>query len=475
MLKKVRSSIEAWGLLVMGTLATVFGIVALTRCVIGPEWRQPAIFGAPPAWFSTALTFLLVLGTGLLLGVVVHLVKTLKDDEEQLAAIYDSTPLIMLLVDSDRRVRKMNKFAERFSGASNNDFANLRQGEALRCLNALNSLNGCGVGPHCGDCAMRRTVLDTLMGGRSHHQVETQQQLLQEGRVRDVTFLLSAVRLNFRGERQVLVTIQDITDRKRAEMALIRTEKLAAAGRLAATVAHEINNPLEAMTNLAYLIRPSITDASGREYLDMMERQLQTITRITKQTLKFHRESGHPAEFDLGGVIGELVEFFAPVARDHGVTLTSRLDTSARVVGFSGEIRQVISNLLLNALEATPEAGRVVVHLYPAREWHDGERQGYCITVADTGRGIDAQHRARLFEPFFTTKGERGTGLGLWVSMGIVNRAGGHLRVWSGRRPGRTGTCFSIFLPAGLPAGVSLSELPKRRRYEAVDANGPAA
>lgn len=270
-------------------------------------------------------------------------------------------------------------------------------------------------------------------------------------------------------EKGFFVAIFDvITERKRAEKALIRTEKLAVTGRLAATMAHEINNPLEAMTNLVYLLGQSITDASTREYVDIIEKQLQTISRITSQTLKFHRESVRPAEFDLAGLIGELVEFYQPKAKQHGVTVVKRLDTEAKVLGFSGEIRQVISNLLLNAIEATPQDGQVTLHLYESSDRRGGNRRGYRVSIADTGIGIEAQHLSRIFEPFFTTKGENGTGLGLWVSLGIINRAGGFIRVWSTRRPGRSGTCFSIFLPADL----SVAEMTGRRRYEAPHSMG---
>jgi len=195
----------------------------------------------------------------------------------------------------------------------------------------------------------------------------------------------------------------------------------------------------------------------------LMEKQLQTISRITRQTLKFHREIGQPAEFKLSELINELLEFFEPEAKKQGVTMTKRLEAEGKVIGFSGEVQQVVSNLLLNAIEATPQNGRVTVHLCEATDWRNGDRQGYRISIADTGSGIDERHRSRIWEPFFTTKGDKGTGLGLWVSMGIVDRAGGTMRVWSTQRPGRSGTCFSVFLPAQAPS----PEAYGRRRYEA--------
>jgi signal transduction histidine kinase/DNA-binding response OmpR family regulator len=386
-----------------------------------------------------------------------------KDREEELTAIYENVPLVMLLVDRDCRILKANRFTERWLGLL--DPASLmgqRGGEAIGCFHASDGSGGCGSAPQCGHCVIRQSVSDTWATGESRHQLEATVPLNLEGRVQEVTFLLSTARLCVRGEFQVLVTLQDITARKRAEQGLIRTEKLAATGRLAATIAHEINNPLEAMTNIVYLLGQSIADPGARAYVEMLDKQLQTISHITSQTLKFHRENGRPTEFRLSDLIGEILDFFEAKARRHGVRLVPRLQTQAKIVGFCGEIRQVISNLLLNAIEATPPEGHVAIHLAEATDWRGGEKRGYRVSVADSGSGIDAQHRLRIFEPFFTTKGDKGTGLGLWVTLGIVDRAGGSIRVWSTQRPGRSGTCFSVFLPAR----ASLDQTPGRRRYE---------
>lgn len=258
-----------------------------------------------------------------------------------------------------------------------------------------------------------------------------------------------------------VLTIEDVSNAKLTQQALIRSEKLAATGRLAATIAHEINNPLESITNVVYLLKDHIADASGREYIDIIETEIQTLSRIATQTLRFHRENGQPVEYKLGEVVTELLEFYRPKMMKHGVTVSSRLETDGLLFGFVGEIRQVVSNLLINAIEATPRSGRVVINLYEGTDWRTG-RKGYRLTVADTGHGIDRLHKSHIFEPFFTTKGEKGTGLGLWVSMGIVDRAGGNMRVWSTQRTGRSGSCFSIFLPSQ----HALKAKSGHRRYE---------
>jgi PAS domain S-box-containing protein len=246
----------------------------------------------------------------------------------------------------------------------------------------------------------------------------------------------------------IIIFMDDVTERKQTEEVLVRSEKLAAVGRMSATIAHEINNPLEAMTNLVYLLGQSVTEASARDYIDLLDKQVRTLSRLATQTLKFHRDSGRPTKFKLAELIGELLEFYGPKAKKHGVTLAGRFNAEGEITASIGEIRQVISNLLINAIEATPQDGKVTVHVYKSADRREKGPSGYRISVADSGAGIDPKYRARLFEPFFTTKGEEGTGLGLWVSMGIVSRAGGFMRLRSSQRPGSSGTCFSLFLPA---------------------------
>jgi PAS domain S-box-containing protein len=244
-----------------------------------------------------------------------------------------------------------------------------------------------------------------------------------------------------------VVTVEDITAKKQSEKALMRSEKLAASGRLASMIAHEINNPLDAAMQLAYLLKDSISDKTAHERLDLLVGQLGIINRITNQTLKLQRDSAEPTRFNPCDLIRELLSAYENKIVKSGVSIQTRFEDKCSVLGYSSEIRQVISNLLINALDATPVGGKITIHIYNSLDWHSGTGRGCRMTIADTGGGIDPRHRSRLFEPFFTTKGENGTGLGLWVSNGIVSRAGGSLRVWSSHRPGHSGTCFSVFLP----------------------------
>ena len=265
--------------------------------------------------------------------------------------------------------------------------------------------------------------------------------------------LLSGVRQHELRETAERLNAQlnlEIADRKRIEHALINSEKLAVTARFASTMAHEINNPLEAMTNLVFLLAPLQTSLEGQAYIATLEDQLQGLRRIAAHALKFHRDGNKPAEFKLNAVLSEVSDFYRAQAEKQGIVVHQRLETDGTILAFRSEIVQVVTNVLLNAFDATSPGGKVIIHLYQAPRWlcdvHNSF--GYCFSIADSGSGIAMLDQARIYQPFFTTKGERGTGLGLWVSAGIVNRIGGSIRVWSTCRPGRSGTCFSIFLPA---------------------------
>jgi two-component system CheB/CheR fusion protein len=278
--------------------------------------------------------------------------------------------------------------------------------------------------------------------------------------------LLSAVRQHELTEVAVRLNAQlqrGITERKLMEQALLNSAKLAATARLASTMAHEINNPLDAIGNLIFLLAPLQASPEARAYISTLDQQVRGLSRIATQMLKFNRDNNRPTEFKLGEVIREVLDFYCHQAERQGIAVIQRLETDGIIVGFRSEIVQVVTNLLLNALEATSIGGKVVVHLFPAPPWlcRVHNRCGFCLSIADTGVGVDPQHYQRIFEPFFTTKGDKGTGLGLWLCTGIVNRVCGSIRVWSSRRPGRSGTCFSVFLPA-----IEGTFTPLRRRYE---------
>jgi signal transduction histidine kinase len=247
---------------------------------------------------------------------------------------------------------------------------------------------------------------------------------------------------------RMLGVAMDITVRRLAEEALRASEKLAATGRLAASIAHEINNPLASVTNILYLLgRNRSLDNDARKYVTLAESELTRVTHITRQTLAFYRESTRPAPVSLAQVLDEVLGLYARNISERQVTVERQYEFTDAIYGFAGELRQVVSNLLLNAIEAVPLGGQVRIHLYRTRDLIRDEGEGVNVVIADNGAGITPELRQRIFEPFFSTKGEKGTGLGLWVSLGIVEKHGGRIRVRSSVRPEHCGTVFSVFLP----------------------------
>jgi PAS domain S-box-containing protein len=237
----------------------------------------------------------------------------------------------------------------------------------------------------------------------------------------------------------------DITRRKLAENALVRSEKLAAAGRLASTIAHEINNPLEAVTNLLYLIsNDSALPSQLREHVLAAEAELDRVSQMAKRTLSFYRAESVPRRYCVAQVVEEVLRLFSPILKNRSVQVRKCLDESSEVVGLSGEIRQVCTNLISNAIDAGTRS--LAVRVSRRTYWKDENECAVRITVADRGSGIPPESLKRIFEPFFTTKSQTGTGLGLWVCHEIVRNHGGSIRVRS--TPGK-GTVFSVYLPAG--------------------------
>jgi PAS domain S-box-containing protein len=240
----------------------------------------------------------------------------------------------------------------------------------------------------------------------------------------------------------------EVTQQKKAEKALIESEKLAVVGRLASSIAHEINNPLESLTNLLYLAQGSSDLNEVREYLNTAERELRRVAGITVETLRFHKQASKPTAMTAQGLIYSVLSVYQGRIVNSHVSVLQRLKSDEPVLCFEGEIRQVMSNLVSNALDAmSSKGGTLFLRSRVARRWSGVPEPGLQITVADTGPGIEPQVLGKLFNPFFTTKGFLGTGLGLWITKQIVERHRGALRVRSSTRAGASGTVFTLFLP----------------------------
>jgi PAS domain S-box-containing protein len=233
----------------------------------------------------------------------------------------------------------------------------------------------------------------------------------------------------------------DITERRQSEEALRKTEKLAAAGRLAATVAHEINNPLESIVNLIYLSRNAEElPESVAAYLKTVDEELMRIAQIVRQTLGFYRESVGPRKSDVGKIVGETVDVYRSRIASRDMKCEMELEKGLFAYVVPGELKQVVANLVSNAVDATDSGGRLRVTVRRAGDKAE-------IAVADTGCGIDIEHLPHVFEPFFTTKSDVGTGLGLWVTKGIVEKQGGTILIGSSTDENDHGTTITIALP----------------------------
>jgi two-component system NtrC family sensor kinase len=392
-----------------------------------------------------------------------------KDDVPKIEwVLFESSPLsVAALAGPHHTLRYVNSAFCRLTGKSKDDLIGKPLSEVVAwagCLDLLDRVYSTGqaiVHSEPEDTETHPAARSYTMwpirgaGGRSVGivmQVEETTRIYQQAIEMNQQLLLSGVHQHELREMAESLNAQlklEITERERMERALVNSEKLAVTARFALTMAHEINNPLAAMTNLVFLLSSMQTSPQAQAFIAMMEDQLQGLSRIATHMLKYHRDSNKLAEFKLKAVLREISDFYLPQADKQGIIVHQRFETEGTILGFRSEIVQVVTNLLLNALDATPARGQIVIHLYPAPRWLSEVhgRCGYCLSIADTGSGIAAEHRARIYQPFFTTKGERGTGLGLWVSAGIIDRIGGSIRVWSSRRPGRSGTCFSVFLP----------------------------
>ncbi len=343
-------------------------------------------------------------------------------------------------------------------------------GRVVRVNQIFADLTGISVNHHLG-----RTLTDLLpktvapeIEGAIHRVFSSEEPVRnlelsgEGGRIRRPwTWLISAypVRTMPNQVRWVGIIALDASDRKRSEEALRRTEKLAVTGRLAASIAHEINNPLEAITNLLFLLRSSndLPD-TAKQYVAMADNEVRRISEITQQTLRFYRQPTQPARVAADELFDSVLDLYQ--SRIHSVDLHVERDyePGLTLFCFAGEIRQVFANLIGNAIDASGAGGRLVLRTRRSHDWKNPAQSGVRFAVADTGSGMEPEVREHIFEAFFTTKETTGTGLGLWVSQEIVLKHHGIMRVRSrvaSPEEDHSGTVFEIFLPDEAPSVAS--------------------
>lgn len=291
-------------------------------------------------------------------------------------------------------------------------------------------------------------ILRTLRGGGRLDHYETTRKK-KSGELLQVSVTISPMRDEQGKVVGASKIARDISDRKRVERLMIQSEKLAATGRMAAAVAHEINNPLESIINLVYLARQNTTeDAKAYQFLVTAEEELERVSHIARQTLGFYRETGAPTEVPIRDLMETVLTVYRARLLSNGVSVDTRFNDLQKVAVSKGELLQVFSNIIANAIEAMPQGG--VLRVSVRRLLRD-QGDGVQIMIQDNGVGIKKESLERVFEPFFTTKGELGTGIGLWVAKQLVEKRGGQISIASSSEAGNSGTTVTIFIPLVVP------------------------
>jgi PAS domain S-box-containing protein len=354
-----------------------------------------------------------------------------RESEAQLSAFYDSGAVAAALIDAKTflYLRVNSKLAEMLGQLPE-------------------EVTGSSVFDLAADVASLRGQLETVARGESLIGVAAEGALANSPDLRRHWYSNYVPVRSESGEVTAIAAASiDTTQQKKAEAALIQTEKLAAVGRLAASIAHEINNPLESVTNLLYLARMAEGKPEMDQYLETAEQELRRASAITSQTLRFYKQSTKAVAMTGEELFHGVLSIYQGRLLNSKVTVEQSMQAHAPVEIFDGEVRQVLNNLIGNAIDALhPNGGRLLLRSREGTDWRSG-RHGVVLTVGDTGPGMARETRARVFEPFYTTKGMGGTGLGLWVSQEIVRRHEGTISVRSSQRDGSNGTVFRVFLP----------------------------
>jgi PAS domain S-box-containing protein len=358
--------------------------------------------------------------------------------EQQLRTTLDSIGDGVITCDADGRVQIMNPIAKEMTGWSQEEAAGHPLEDIFRVVSGKTH-------EPVETPVSKVKRLNRIVGVADHTLL-----IRRDGSELDIADSGAPIR-DKKGETTGIVLVfRDITMERKTQEALIANEKLAVAGRLAATIAHEIHNPLDSVSNLLYLMRNGATEEESVRFMGMAEQELARVTQISRAMLGLYRESKAPVEVDLKEMLEEILLLMERRFSDTGVRVETYMTQPACVAAFPAELRQVFTNLITNAAEAAGPGGAVKVSLYPDVVEMDATGQktvtGAMVRIADNGAGIPDDVQPHLFQPFFTTKGEQGTGLGLWVSRGIINKHGGTITLTSDTSEEGHGTVVSVFL-----------------------------
>lgn len=298
-------------------------------------------------------------------------------------------------------------------------------------------------------------ILRKLRAGERIEHYETTRQRKDGSRI-DVSVTISPIRDGAGRVVGASKIARDISDRKRIERLLIQSEKLAATGRMAATIAHEINNPLESIINLIFLARHhSPADGNVSEYLRTAEEELERVSHIARQALGYYRDTTSPTPVHLHDLVENVLSVYKSKLIASGIEVDKQFNDLQKIIVSKGEILQVFTNVIANAIEATPAGGSLKISI---RKIGSAATDGIQTVIRDDGIGIPQENLERVFEPFYTTKGNLGTGIGLWVAKQLVERRGGQISIISNTERGKSGTTVSVFLPFAMPVPRLLHE-----------------
>jgi PAS domain S-box-containing protein len=400
---------------------------------------------------------LLALGMGLLIGlftrnrlhavsaayktsleILGHRAEELFQSEQQLRTTLDSIGDGVITCDAEGRVQMMNPVARELTGWSQSEANGQPLEKVFRIVNETSR-------EPVETPVAKVKRLKRIVGMANHTML-----IRKDGTELNIADSGAPIRDQKGDTMGIVLVFRDITMERKTQDALIANEKLAVAGRLAATIAHEIHNPLDSVSNLIYLMRNGASPEEANQFMDMAEHELARVTQISRAMLGLYRESKAPVVVDLKEMLQEILLLMERRLSDLGVTVSTDMPQPISVAAFPAELRQVFTNLITNAAEAASPGGEVKVSITPQTAGIDAAGQkmqaGAIVTIADNGAGIPEEARPHLFQPFFTTKGEHGTGLGLWVSRGIINKHGGTISLDSEITETRHGTVVNVFL-----------------------------
>jgi PAS domain S-box-containing protein len=345
-----------------------------------------------------------------------------------LAAIVESSDDAIVSKDLDGIVTSWNKAAERIFGFTTEEIV----GQPITLI----------IPPELHKDEV--LILSRIRAGERIDHFETIR-LRKDGTLVEVSLTVSPIKDSDGKIVGAAKIARDITEQNRLKAALHVSERLASVGRLAATVAHEINNPLEAVTNFIYLAKlHQDLPEKTRRYLENADQELRRVAHIAQQTLGFYRGGNHAVKLVIADVVQDVLTIYQRKCHYKDISLERRIEPGLTSYGLPGELKQILSNLISNAIDASREGGKIMIC---ARLWRhpNTRRRGIRFSIVDNGVGISAEDKKRIFTPFFTTKKDVGTGLGLWISRELLAKRSGYIRLRNQAKP--PGTVVSFFVP----------------------------